>query len=124
MRITDHAPLPDLDHETLMAGIAAARRNGFGIHGVAYNANIVSIPQTVSLLGTNQSWSMEGILASVAGLTGSYYGELYGERYGSNPAASAHVANLGLLVSIPFTQSTIKGMRQGKIIKNVSIPVS
>ena len=115
---TSHGPAPDLDHETAVAGVAAARRNGLGTHGVAYNANIVSIPQSVRIVrGTRfvrgasfLSWDIEAILASTAGLSRSFY-STFGGNFRSNPAASAHVANLSLLVPIRFTQTTLRGMR-------------
>ena len=116
--VTSHPPAPDLDHETQVAGIAAARRNGVEMHGVAYNANIVSVPQSVRIVrgtrivrgATYLSWDMEAILASTAGLSRSFY-STFGGNFRSNPAASAHVANLSLLVPIRFTQTTIRGMR-------------
>ena len=110
---TSHPPAPDLDHETVVAGAAAARRNGLGAHGVAYNANIVSVPQSSAstrfrthVLG----WDMEAILASTAGLSRSYYSS-FGGNFRSNPAASAHVANLSLFVAIGFSLPTLRGMR-------------
>ena len=107
--VTSHPPAPDLDHETQVAGIAAAKRNGYWMHGVAYNANIVSVPQSANAKGV-LGWDMGAILASTAGLNRSYY-STFGGSFRSNPAASAHVANLSLLVPIRFTQPTIRGMR-------------
>ena len=109
---TSHPPAPDLDHETVVAGAAAARRNGLGAHGVAYNANIVSVPQSSAPTRSRLvlGWDIEAILASTAGLSRSYY-SLFGGNFRSNPAASAHVANLSLFVSIGFSQPALRGMQ-------------
>ena len=105
------------DHSTRVAGVAAARRNGEGMHGVAYNANIVSIAFT-----DREKDDMEAILASVAGLTGRY-GPSYANSWDSNPAASAHIANFsfGFGPTVPLTPAPIlNGMKhmadQGRVM--------
>ena len=75
-------------HATRVAGVAAARRNGYGLHGIAYNANLVSIAYN-----DDEEDDLEAILASVAGLTGRY-GPDAANKWDANPAASAHIANL------------------------------
>ena len=77
-------------HGTRVAGVVAARRNGVGMHGVAYNANVVNMAPGSSGV------AIEATFASVAGLTGtySYPGERY--TYTANPAGSAHVAVMSL----------------------------
>ena len=75
-------------HATRVAGVAAARRNSYGLHGVAYNANLVSIAYN-----DDEEDDMEAILASVAGLAGRY-GPDAANKWDANPAASAHIANL------------------------------
>ncbi|WP_411704170.1 autotransporter outer membrane beta-barrel domain-containing protein [Edaphovirga cremea] len=55
---SDHPNFPNLgdyifgDHGTHVAGIAAAARNGQGMHGVAYNSELVS----AKLLGSNNNY--------------------------------------------------------------------
>ena len=93
-------------HATRTAGIAAARRNGWGIHGVAYNANIVSIAY-----GAYGQRDLEAILASVAGLTGRY-GPTPSYMWNADPAASAHVVNLSFGTANSSVRSSIlNGMK-------------
>jgi subtilase-type serine protease len=88
------AELPK-DHGTPVAGVIAARRNGFGTHGVAYAANIVSIGTCKSSGGcfgdeldvTNADETAADI-ASAAGLTRSY------GNINSTPEASSHIMNM------------------------------
>ena len=115
--VTSQPPAPDLDHETQVAGIAAARRNGIGMHGVAYNANIVSVPQSIvparagcPSCASISGWDTEAILASTAGLSRTFH-TYYGGQHRSNPAASAHVANFSLLLPLAYTQNTVRGMK-------------
>ena len=85
-------------HGTGVAGVIAARRNDDGMHGVAYNANLVSLGTCD--LGTcsgspMRSPGFEGIaanIASAAGLTRSYDG------YDSDPAASSHILNMSFVI--------------------------
>ena len=100
--VTDHPDLPGATrvetgvariigtHGTRVAGVVAARRNGQGMHGVAYNANVVNMAPGSSGVG------IEPAFASVAGLTGTY--EYPGNRYTytANPAGSAHIAVMSL----------------------------
>ena len=107
-------PGADADHETAAAGIAAARRNGHGAHGVAYNANIISVPVFNSINGNASGWDMEAILASIAGLNRSYYSPYSPDpqgRFASNPAASAHVANLSIHTNTVFGPAVRRGMQ-------------
>ena len=49
-RRSDHSPLADTDgHGTSVHGVIAARRNGAGMYGVAYEARIVSYGNTASV---------------------------------------------------------------------------
>ena len=70
------------DHGTPVAGVIAARRNGQGMHGVAYNANLVSIG-----IGLSFEENAAGI-ASAAGLTRTY------GNFPSKPEASSHIMNI------------------------------
>ncbi len=99
-------------HGARVAGVAAARRNGFGMHGVAYNANIVNIPSSDS-----RRRDFEAIMASIAGLTGRYV------EWDSRPGASAHVANFSLVVRIgggrdiePVRRGMRLMAREGRVI--------
>ena len=75
-------------HETQVIGVAAARRNGVGMHGVAYNANIVGF----GYQGRHYE-KVGAIFASIAGRPQ----EVLGQRTAYDSAAdSAHIA----LVSI------------------------
>ena len=79
----------DADHGTQVAGVAAGRRDGQHMHGVAYNANIVWIRGMDA-----GGWGMEAALASASGLTGTFsYPEHGGGgfTYTADPAASAHI---------------------------------
>ena len=96
----------DVDHGTRVAGVAAARRNGWGIHGVAYNANVVALSS-----GDDTRRDFEAIMASVAGLTGSY--GTADRKWDSRPEASAHVANFSLRLQAPMhdLEPVKRGMR-------------
>ena len=74
-------------HPTRVAGAAAARRNGFGTLGVAYNANLVTMA-----FNDDEEEDLEAVLASAAGLTGRY-GPDAANRWDANPAGSTHIAN-------------------------------
>ena len=79
----------DADHGTQVAGVAAGRRDGQHMHGVAYNANIVWIRGMDA-----GGWGLEAALASASGLTGTFsYPEHGGGgfTYTADPAASAHI---------------------------------
>ena len=88
----------DKDHGTSVAGIIAARRDGRGIHGVAYNANIVSIG-TCKLSGGCFGDATEVLssdetaadIASAAGLTRTYGATT------STPDASSHIMNMSFI---------------------------
>lgn len=91
--------LPDTrtpkDHGTPVAGVVAARRDGRGIHGVAYNANLVSLA-TCKLddacpgdrADVSEADEVAVGIASAAGLARSY------GNARSNPEASSHVMNM------------------------------
>ena len=104
------------EHATRVAGVAVARRNGYGMHGVAYNANVVSIAYT-----DDQEDDMEAILASTAGLTGRY-GPDDSNKWDSVPGASAHVANLSFSLASRHNNPTptLNGMklmaREGRVM--------
>ena len=100
--VTDHPDLPGATrvetgvariigtHGTRVAGVVAARRNGQGMHGVAYNANVVNMAPGGSGRG------IEPAFASVAGLTGTYSYPGNRDTYTANPAGSAHIAVMSL----------------------------
>ena len=75
-------------HGTRVAGIAAARRDGEGMHGVAYNANLVDIQGIYS-----GRYGADAAFASAAGLAGTYSYPNTGHRdtYTADPAGSAHI---------------------------------
>ncbi len=83
-------------HGTPVAGVIGARRNGRGMHGVAWNANLVSLANcftrnsncsaTERRLGQNNVLASD--IASAAGLSRNYGGA------GSNPEASSHIMNM------------------------------
>ena len=116
--VPDHVVVDDEDHGTRVAGIAAARRNGYNMHGVAYNANIVSVPKG-DVLVNSEDWYLEAVLASIAGLKRGYY-TVSGELHLSNPEASAHVANLSLLDRAEHAEAIARGMklmaREGRVM--------
>ncbi len=89
----------DFAHETRVAGVAAARRNGAGMHGVAYNANIVGFT-----LATRAE--LGAILASAAGRPQ----EVGGHVADDSPAGSSHIVNLSLKVT-EHAESFKKGMK-------------
>ena len=96
--VTDHPDLPGATrvetgvariigtHGTRVAGVVAARRNGQGMHGVAYNANVVNMAPGSSGVGIQPAF------ASVAGLTGTYPGFL---TKGLNEAVSCAINVVG-----------------------------
>ena len=94
-------------HATRVAGVAAARRNGYGLHGVAYNANLVSIAYN-----DDEEDDLEAIFASTAGLTGRY-GPDAANQWDSNPAASAHIVNLSFSLASARNNPTptLNGMK-------------
>lgn len=83
-------------HGTPVAGVIAARRNGAGMHGVAWNASLVSLANcftrgsdcsaTERRLGQGNVLASD--IASAAGLSRSY------GNAASNPAASSHIMNM------------------------------
>ncbi len=83
-------------HGTPVAGVIAARRNGRGMHGVAWNASLVSLGNCFtrgsSCSATERRLGQSNVLASdiasAAGLTRNYGGAR------SNPAASSHIMNM------------------------------
>ena len=83
------------DHGTPVAGVIAARRDGSGVHGVAYAANIQSIGTCKSSGGCFGDALDVGVadetaadIASAAGLARSY------GNIDSSPEASSHVMNM------------------------------
>ena len=110
--VTDHPDLPGAirvetgvariigHHGTRVAGVVAARRNGVGMHGVAYNANVVNMAPGGSGRG------IEPAFASVAGLTGTYSYPGNRDTYTANPAGSAHIA----VMSLGYPPERLDGM--------------
>ena len=86
------------EYGTEVAGIIAARRNEMGMHGVAYNANLVSLgtcePRVCpgDTMGPVEVEAIAANIASAAGLTRSY------GRYDSNPDASSHILNMSFVI--------------------------
>ena len=89
---------------TRLAGVIAARRNGVGMHGVAYNANLVSIVTDDNLYFSSDDRRMAAGIASAAGLTKTYRGQtLFGGDYASVPEASSDIillTSLGVNTSL------------------------
>ena len=83
------------DHGTSVAGVALARRNGFGMHGVAYNANLVSIGTCKSSGGcfgdNTQVLPVDETAADIASASGLE--RTYGAN-DSNPEAISDVINM------------------------------
>ncbi len=83
------------EHGTPVAGIVAARRDGSGVHGVAYKANLRSIA-TCGIVGgcagdpphADSVDTLAASIASAAGLTRTY------GSVSSKPAASSHIVNM------------------------------
>ena len=110
--VTDHPDLPGATrvetgvariigtHGTRVAGVVAARRDGQGMHGVAYNANVVNMAPGGSGRG------IEPAFASVAGLTGTYSYPGNRDTYTANPAGSAHIA----VMSLGYPPERLDGM--------------
>ena len=83
------------DHGTPVAGVIAARRDGRGVHGVAYAANIQSIGTCKSsggcfgdVLDVANVDETAADIASAAGVT-AFYGNI-----DSSPEASSHIMNM------------------------------
>ena len=90
------------DRGTWMAGAIAARRDGRGMHGVAYNANLVSIGRYADPVEAPVDASAADI-ASAAGLARTY------GAYESTPEASSHILNMSWRESgrIPVLKSAM-----------------
>ncbi len=83
------------EHGTPVAGIVAARRDGSGVHGVAWNANLRSIA-TCGIGGGcagdfADAGSVDAVAASIASAAG--LARTYG-GVSSDPAASSHIVNM------------------------------
>ena len=83
------------DHGTPVAGVIAARRDGYGVHGVAYAANIASVATCKAsggcagdVLDVTHADETAADIASAAGLTRSY------GNIDSNTGASSHIMNM------------------------------
>ena len=102
------------DHGTHVAGTIAARRNGRGVHGVAYNATLVGLavmdPDGTAIdrfpyLSPNTD--VAAAIASAAGLDRAYTdrspytGRPIGSKV-SNPAASSQIMNMSFRSSDPY----------------------
>lgn len=90
-------------HGTYMAGVIAARRDGDSIHGVAYNANLVSVGR-VPTAETAPVDASAADIASAAGLTRTY------GTYQSTPEASSHILNMswGETGRVPVIRSAME----------------
>ena len=86
-------------HGTNIAGVIAGRRDGRGVHGIAYAANIVSIATCFQIeecagsvpdVGSADETAAD--IASAAGLDRSYGPS--GNSVGSSPDASSHIMNM------------------------------
>ena len=90
-------------HGTYMAGVIAARRDSDSIHGVAYNANLVSIGR-VPTAETAPVDASAADIASAAGLTRTY------GTYQSTPEASSHILNMswGETGRVPVIRSAME----------------
>ena len=90
------------EHGTPVAGIVAARRDGSGVHGVAWNANLRSVATcgigggcagrvadagSVDAVAT----SVDAVATSIASAAG--LARTYGDM-SSDPAASSHIVNM------------------------------
>ena len=98
-----------LAHGTSVAGVIAARRDGQGMHGVAYNANLVSIAANLSVVENAAA------IASSAGLTRTY------GNVDSVPGASSHIVNISRgAINIPslpdFTNAMQGAAEAGRIM--------
>ncbi len=82
------AEIIDDNHGTIVAGPVSARRDGIGMHGVAYNANIVHMSQGI--------WdaSFRAAFASVAGVSYTHQADVEGvaRTWTADPAGSSHIA--------------------------------
>ena len=83
------------DHGTPVAGVIAARRDGYGVHGVAYAANIASVATCKTsggcagdVLDVTHADETAADIASAAGLTRSY------GNIDSNTGVSSHIMNM------------------------------
>ena len=103
------------DHGTHVAGTIAARRNGRGVHGVAYNATLVGLAvldpdgypiDRFPYLPTPNT-DIASAIASAAGLDRAYTdrspytGRPIGSKV-SNPAASSQIMNMSLGSPDPY----------------------
>lgn len=87
---------PPAEHGTAVAGVIAARQNGRGMHGVAWNASVVSLENCFTRGSTcsaterqlGQANALASDIVSAAGLRRDYGGA------GSTPEASAHIINM------------------------------
>ena len=117
------------DHGTPVASVIAARRNGSGVHGVAYNANLVSIGTCGAQDGC---YGAPGLFAgepeqtaadilSAAGLKGTA-GNILGGSIGgvrSIPEASSHIMNMsfGYTGNVPVIADAMRhAAGQGRIM--------
>lgn len=133
-KLVEGIPDEGIQHGTNVAGAIAARRNGVGMHGVAFNANLIGFAGGVE---TDRD-DMEAMLASVAGVAGTFRpqsGDIFssrprqnpilpdvdpndgGDNFMSDPSGSAHIVNLSFGVD---HRGVLRGMRllarEGRIL--------
>lgn len=96
--IADGEPGPTADdHGTHVAGIVGGQRNGYGTHGVAYNASIIGLQTNAPVTNflSPDTFTFEDLafaIGSAAGLNKSYNGA---PRL-TTPGAESHIMNMSL----------------------------
>lgn len=89
-------------HGTHVAGIAAAKRNGRGVHGVAFNADIVSVRIAPTDFSNEQQLEDEATIAAAILSAGGVEGQFQrpnGEFALSRPEARSDVINMSFTTS-------------------------
>ncbi|MEZ5837650.1 MAG: S8 family serine peptidase [Geminicoccaceae bacterium] len=96
------------NHGTLVAGVAAARKNDEGVHGVAYNAGLVNFRISPSNYSASNELDDDAVIAAAiasgAGVDATYsYRYVAGKSASSNPAGEVDVINMS------FTTADFEG---------------
>lgn len=80
--LTDTKPNGDVDgHGTHVSGTIAAARDGIGMHGVAYNAQILALRAIVDGAGGNELGAIDHAVAHGAKVLNGSYGPSYPEKF-------------------------------------------